>query len=317
VIDFARLAPHRGIAGSGDAASWKAAVRTMTQLDDGTDRAGTQHYWAHHAADGQWPLSPASRGTPEGRFLATAGKPLSRQATELRDRVAGALVWFKSATTALQYASNLAGARQAQHRGGSRPWPLRVIIPVAVVAEVLTAFVAMEELVSSFALAAGLAIMAALVGAGTACMIANRRLNGLPVPASARILEGVFVAVLTLLRFETLDVQSGDFGASLGGATLAALISAIALLAIEEVVVETETFAVFLSRLRVWARRWQCAQAASRLSRVQARAEAAGDQFHQHYLGFLVKAEGLSLDEAQRRAQALRSALFTSTGGGR
>jgi hypothetical protein len=289
----------------------------MTQLGDSTDRTGTQHHWADNATAGQWPVILVSGSTPEGRFMATAGKPLSRQALELRDRMATAAARLTSATAALHYASRVASAQHIQHRGSSRPWLLRSVIPVAIVAEVLTAFVAMEDLVSSFALAAGLAIMAALVGAGTAVMIANQRLNGLPVPRAARILEGIFVTVLTVLRFESLDVQSGTVAASLGGAALAALISAVALLAVEEVVVETETFTVFAGRLRLWFRRRQCAQAAARLARLQSRTEAAGDQFHQHFLGFLVKAEGLAVEEARRRAQALREALFTCPGGGR
>ncbi|MGH3393378.1 MAG: hypothetical protein ACRDPO_01690 [Streptosporangiaceae bacterium] len=276
-------------------------MNTMTQWDD--------DQWA-----GQRPSNPVSirTGTPEGRFLATSGKPLSRHASELREQVASALARFTGATSAVQYAIRRAQAQQAQHRGGNRPWPLHAVIPVAIVAEVLTAFVAMEELVSSFLLAMSLAIMAALVGACIAAMIANRRLNALPVPPSARILEGLFVAVLTLLRFESLDVQSGDFGASLGGAALAALISAIALLAIEEVLVETETCSIFLSRVRLRWRRWHCARAASRLTRAQTRVEVAGDRFHQHFLGFLVQSEGLSPAEAQRRAHALRAVLFST-----
>jgi len=289
----------------------------MTQLSDGTDRPGAPPHPAGNAADAQWPLILASHRTPEGRFLATTGKPLFRQATELRDRMAAAATRLAGATAALHYASRLASTRHAQHRGGNHPWPLRSVILVAIGAEVLTAYVAMEELVSSVALAVGLAVMTALVGAGTAGMIANRRLNGLRVPRAARILEGIFVTVLTLLRFESLDAQSGSTAASFGGAALAALISAIALLAIEEVVVETETFSVFASRLRLRFQRWQCAHAASRLARFQARAEAAGDQFHQHFLGFLVKADGLAVEEAWPRAQALREALFTRTGGGR
>ena len=251
----------------------------MTQLDGGNDRTGTQHYRANNAADGQRPRSPVGGGTPEGRFLASSGKVLNWQITELKERRGAVRVRAKGAEAAVQNASSLAGERQMKHRGGDRPWLLRSIIPVATAVEVLTGFVAMEELVSSVALAAALAVMAALVGAGTACIIANRRLNRLPVSASARILEGIFVGVLTLLRFESLDVQNADFAASLGGAALAALISAIALLAIEEVVVETDTFDVFLSRMRVWYWRWQCAQAASRLARFQARVEAAGEKF--------------------------------------
>jgi hypothetical protein len=285
----------------------------MTHLDDGTDRPLTEQYqWPGERWPGQETPDPVAflTGTPEGRFLATAGRPLSRYAGELREQVTTALARVTGAAAAVQYASHRTQARQAQHRGGSRPWLLRAIIPVAITAEALTAFVAMEELVSSVILAVSLAIMAALVGAGIAAMIANRRLNGVPVPASARMLEGLFVAVLTLLRFGSLDVQSGSLTAALGGAVLAGLISAVALLAIEEVLVETETCGVFLSRVRLCWQRWRCARAAARLTRVQARVEAAGDRFHQHFLGFLVQSEGLGLAEAQRRAHTLRGALF-------
>src|SRR5271170_33093 len=223
-------------------------------------RAGN-NYRAESTGDGRRSPGSASGGSPEGRFLASAGKALSRLIGELKERLAAARVRDKDAAAALDHARATADERKAHHRGGDRPWPLRLIIPVAAAAEALTAFVAMEVLVSTVGLAFGLAIMTALVGAGTACMIANRRLNGLPVPALARAVEVVFVGVLTLLRYVSLDVQSSNPVAAVGGAALAALISAIALLAIEEVVVETDTFGVFLSRVRVSSRRRQSARA--------------------------------------------------------
>jgi hypothetical protein len=285
----------------------------MTQLDGGRDR--TQRELTRPVADSHWRVGSTSRGSPEGRFLASAGKALHRQISELKERLAAAKARIQGAATALDHAVDLADERKAQHRGGNRPWLVRLIIPVAIVAEALTAFVGMEALVSSVELAVGLAIMAALVGAGTACMIANRRLNRLRVPVSARLLEASLVAVLTELRFQSLDLQSSTILTAVGGAALAALISAIALLAIEEVVVETDTSSVFASRLRVRFRRWQLTRASTRVARYRARVGAAADQFQQHFLDFLLKSEGLGLDQAQRRAEALRNALFPAEGG--
>jgi hypothetical protein len=293
----------------------------MRQFDD-VDKIPAQRNHTEDAADDRRPSGPAGGGTrpaggsgpagggsPEGRFLASAGKPLSRLISDLKERWAAALVRVRGTAAALDHAIAVAGERRAHHRGGDRPWPLRLTIALAVAAEALTAFVAMEILVSTAGLAFGLAVMTALVGAGTACMIANRRLHGLAVPASARAVEIAFVAILTLLRFVSLDVQSSDALAALGGAALAALISAVALLAIEEIVVETDTFGVFLSRVRVWSRRRRSARASSQLASCQARLDATGEKFEQHFLDFLLKAEGFPLAEAQQRAGALRAAV--------
>lgn len=253
--------------------------------------------------------SPAVLSSPEGRFLASAGKPLSRLISDLKDRWAAALVRVRGTAAALDHAIAAASERRAHHRGGDRPWLLRLTIPLATGAEALTAFVAMEVLVSTTGLAFGLAAMTALVGAGIACIIANRRLHRLAVPAFARAAEIAFVAVLTLLRFVSLDVQSSDALAALGGAALAALISAVALLAIEEVVVETDTFGVFLSRVRLSLRRRQSVRAMSQLAGCQARLDTTGQKFEQHFLDFLLKAEGFPLAEAEQRARALRIAI--------
>jgi hypothetical protein len=283
-------------------------VRTMRQFDS-VDKIPAQRSHAGDAADDQRRPGPAGRGSPEGRFLASAGKPLSRLISDLKERWAAALVRVRSTAAALDHAISTASERRAHHRGGDRPWPLRLTIPLAAAAEALTAFVAMEVLVSTAGLALGLAVMTALVGAGTACMIANRRLHRLSVPAFARAVEIAFVAILTLLRFVSLDVQDPDTLAALGGAALAALISAVALLAIEEIVVETDTFSVFLSRVRVWSRRRQSMRARSQLDGCQARLDTTGDKFEQHFLDFLLKAEGFPLAEAQQRASALRIAV--------
>ena len=297
-------------------------MKTMRQFD-GVDKIPAQRSHADDAADDQRrmgsagggspesrpPASGGSGGGPEGRFLASGGKPLGRLISELKQRCAAALARVRGTAAALDHAVSVAGERRTHHRGGDRPWPLRLTIPLAAAAEALTAFVAMEVLVSTTGLAFGLAVMTALVGAGTACMIANRRLHLLSVPASLRAVEIAFVAALTVLRFVSLDVQSSDALAALGGAALAALISAVALLAIEEVVVETDTFGVFVSRVRVWSRRRQAVRARSQLASCQARLDATGEKFEQHFLDFLLKAEGFPVAEAQQRARALRSAI--------
>jgi hypothetical protein len=176
-------------------------------------------------------------------------------------------------------------------------------------AEAVTAYVAMEVLVASFMLAYGLSALTALIGTGMACILANRRLNRLPVPRTARILEGVFVTVLTVLRYESMHVQGADFLTAFSAAALAALISALGLLGIEEIVVETRTSGIFLSTLRVSWKRWRRASATTHLARIQARIEAAAERLQQHFLDFLLKTEGLPLDEARRHAAALRAAL--------
>ena len=280
----------------------------MRQFDGSADNAAGQRYPAE-GAGGRWPPYPVGGGSPEGRFLSGAGNPLSRLVAEMKERCAVALVQMQSATAALDRAIGVASERRAHHRGGDRPWPLRLIIPVATAAEALTAYVAMEVLVATVALAAGLSAVTAMVGAGTACLIANRRLDRLSVPPLARAVDVAFVLVLTLLRYVSLEVQSSDAMAALGGAALAALISALALLAIEEVVVETSTFSVFVSRVRVWLCRHRCSRAEAQLGNCQARLQATGAKFQQHFLDFLLKAEGLSLDEAQQRAKELRSAV--------
>jgi len=90
------------------------------------------------------------------------------------------------------------------------------------------------------------------------------------VPAAARILESVFVVVLTLLRYDSLHVQGADLVAAAGGAALAALVSALGLLGIEEILVETQTFGIFLGRVRAAWKRWRCARAVAQLSMIQA-----------------------------------------------
>lgn len=252
---------------------------------------------------------PASRGSPEGRYVAGPGKPVSRQVTDLQDQRAVAAVKVREFQAAVERAESTDKERKENHRGGDRPWLLRLLIPAAVLAEAVTAYVAMEALVDSQSLAIGLAMLAALVGAGMACTLANRRLNRLPVPAAARILEGIFVAVVTALRYDSLHIQGAGVLTATGAAALAALISALGLLGIEEIVAETRTFGIFLSTLRASWKRWRYAAATARLARIQAGTEAAAGRLQQHFLEFLLKTEGLPLDEALRRAAALKVAL--------
>ena len=284
----------------------------MAQIDAGPNGAGSRRYRARRGGEVQLQPRAASRGSPEGRFVANSGKALSRHLGELKDRQASTDMRLAEAEAALARAETAADAQQARHRGGDRTWLLRALILVAIVAEGVTAYVGMEVLVPSRSLAMGLAALAALVGAGMAGVLANRRLNRLPVPSAARILEGVFVVVLTLLRYDSLHVQGADMVAAGGGAALAALISALGLMGIEEILVETQTFGIFVRRMRVAWKQWRFAHTAARLSMIKAQVHAAAEKLEQHFIDFLLK-EGAPLEEAQLRAVTLRCA-FTSSG---
>jgi hypothetical protein len=255
------------------------------------------------------PGGAPERVSPEGRYLAGPGKPVYRHVTDLQSQEADAAVKVKERRAAVELAEDADRERKENHRGGDRTWLLRLLILIAILAEAVTAYVAMEALVASQELATALAMLAALIGAGMACTLANRRLNRLPVPSPARILEGIFVAVLTVLRYESLQIQGAGSPAAFGAAALAALISALALIGIEEIVTETHTFAIFASTLRAsWDRR-RLAAATTYLDRIQARILAALDQLQQHFLDFLLKTEELPLDRARQRAAALKAAL--------
>jgi hypothetical protein len=261
-----------------------------------------------HSADPPAEI-PANRGSPEGRYLAGQGKSGYRHVTGLQSQEAAADARRQAAQTAVGHALSTDTDRKDNHRGGDRPWALRLLIPVGVLAEAVTAYVAMEALVTSQSLAVGLSALTATVGCGMACLLANRRLNRLDVPATIRIVEGIFVAVLTVLRYESLSLQGAGYLAAAGAAALAAIISALGLLGIEEIVVETRSFGIFVASLRVSWTRWRSAAAASRLARIRARVHAAAGKLQQHYLDYLLRSEGLALEEARRRAAALRAAL--------
>jgi len=283
----------------------------MTQVDTGPE--GTARSGHRVPGDRAGPSRPraTSRGSPEGQFVADSGKALCRHLAELSDRETAAAVGLAKAEVTLAHAETAAEARRARHRGGDRTWLLRLLILLAIVAEGITAYVGMEVLVPTRSLAAGLAALAALVGAGMAAVLANRRLNRLPVPSTARSLEAVFVVVLTLLRYDSLHIQGANLVAAVGGAALAALISALGLLGIEEILVETQTFGIFLGRIRVGWKRWRCDRAATRLSMIRAQVRSAARKLEQHFVDFLLK-DGVPLGEVRQRAVALRCALTSS-----
>jgi hypothetical protein len=278
------------------------------QTDVGPGEAWSQRYHARRSKDGRRGPSAASRGSPAGRYVIEAGKAIVRRIAVLKDRKAGAKVRVAKTERARERADAAVAARKARHRGGDRTWLLRLLIPVAIVAEGVTAYVGMEVLVPSRSLAVGLATLAALVGAGLAGVLANRRLNQDPIPVAARVLEAVFVLVLTLLRYDSLHIQGADPVAAAGGAGLAALISALGLLGIEEILVETQTFGMFVGKMRAAWNRRQHDRATTQLDMICAQVEATGEKLEHHAVDFLLK-EGMPLDEARQHAVALRGVL--------
>ncbi|MGD0606004.1 MAG: hypothetical protein ABSA53_20740 [Streptosporangiaceae bacterium] len=257
---------------------------------------------------------PPSRGNTEAGFLSGPGKSLWRRVTELLSRRRAALARERKSGETAGRARRAADQRKHGHQGGNRSWLLRLVIPLGLAAEAVTAYVGMEVLVASASLAAGLSVLTALVGTGMACALANRRLNGLGVPVTVRILEGLFVAVLTVLRYESLSVQGAGYPTAIGAAALAALISALALVGIEEVIVETHTFSIFISLVRASWASWRWTSDAAGLAATEAAAQAAADKLRRHYLDYLLRTEGLPLEEAQGRAAALKAALISGEG---
>lgn len=255
-------------------------------------------------------LRPVPEHGPEGRYVTGSGKPVTRQVLDLQDQKTVAAAKLEELKAAVERAQSKYQERKVHHRGGNLPWPLRWLIPVAILAEAATAYVAMESLVATQSLAVGLAVLTALTAAGLACILANRHLNHLPVPYVARLLEVIFVAVVTVLRYDSLRIQGVGGTTAAGAATLAALISALGLFGIEEIVAQTHTFGVFLSSLSAWWKSWRCAAAAARLDRIQAQLDAAVGKLQQHFFHFLLKAEGLPLDEARDRAAAFKAAVI-------
>ena len=195
----------------------------MTQVNAGRATDGPRCRRARAKMNGHFQLAGGSTGS-EGRFLAGPGKSLNRQVTELKERKADLTVRERESRSAADRAEDVASTRQAHHRGSDHSWLLRLVIAVAIVAVGMTAFVGMEILVPSLLPAVGLA---AAVGAGMACAPANRRLIRTRMHNSGRLMQGIFVGVLTALRYASLHVQGADWAAAAGGAALAARPAAI------------------------------------------------------------------------------------------
>jgi hypothetical protein len=253
--------------------------------------------------------SPTSRGSPEGAYLASLGKAMYRHVADLLGRRSAARARLRDFEGAAERAAQADRERKERHRGHERPWPLRWLIPVGIAAEAITAYVGIEALVASVVVADGLSVLTALVGAGMACLLADRRLNEVPVPVGARLLEGTFVIILTVLRYESLRIQGGGFLTAAGAAALAAVVSALGLLCIEEIVVGTYPFSIFRSSVRAAWKQSRCAAARTRLTRMEASVTAAAAQLERHFLTFLLRTERFSVAEAQERAAALKAAL--------
>jgi hypothetical protein len=258
------------------------------------------------------PEGPPGPGNTEAGFLSGPGKPALRHLIGLLSRIKDATARAGKTREAASRSWRAADERKHGHRGGNRTWLLRPLIGLGIAAEAVTAYVAMEVLVTSQSLAVGLSALTAAVGAGLACTLAGRRLNGTGVPVTVRILEGIFVAMLTVLRYESLSVQGAGYLTAAGAAGLAALISALGLLGIEEIIVETHTFAIFLSSLRASWLNWRWTRASAALVATEAAADAAADTLQRRYLEYLLRTERLPLAKAQEHAAALRAAL---TGG--
>jgi hypothetical protein len=255
---------------------------------------------------------PPGRGRIAAGFLSGPGKPLIQHLIELVSRVLHVAAREAKTREAADRARQAADERKQDHPGGNRTWLLRLLIAVGGAAEAVTAYVGVEVLVASQFLAVGLSALTATIGVGLACLLATRRLDGLGVPASVRILEGIFVATLTVLRYESLSVQGSGYLTAAGAAGLAALISALGLLGIEEIVVRTHTFAIFAAMLRASWAQWRWGRAAAALAATTAAAEAAADKLQRRYVEYLMRTEELPPEEAHRRAAALRTALAES-----
>ncbi|MDQ2875331.1 MAG: hypothetical protein M3Y33_11275 [Actinomycetota bacterium] len=252
---------------------------------------------------------PASGGSPEGTYLAGPGKAIYRHVGGLLGRRAAGEARLRDSEDMAERAAQADRERKERHRGHGRPWPLRWLIPVGIAAEAVTAYVGIEALVASAVVADGLSLLTALAGAGVACLLADRRLNEVPVPVGARVLEGTFVVILTVLRYESLRIQGGGLLIAAGAAALAAVVSALGLLVIEEIIVGTYPFSIFRASVGASWRRSRSAAARTRLRRIQASVTAAAAQLERHFLIFLLKTEQGSVTEAQQRAAALRAAL--------
>jgi len=160
------------------------------------------------------PADAASTHGPEDRYLTGPGRIMYRHVIDLQNQAARAAARASQSRAALKQAELMEMSRQYHHRGGDRPWLLRVLIVLAVTAEAVTAYVSLDILAANRPLAVGLSALAALAAGALACILADRRLERLGVPLTARLLEGIFVGVLATLRFESLSdpAQPGSAG---------------------------------------------------------------------------------------------------------
>jgi hypothetical protein len=265
----------------------------------------------------QGPSGPSAagrhgRGHAAAGFLSGPGKALFQHVSELVSRKRHGAAREGGTRESADRTRQAAEERRQGHPGGNRTWMLRLLIPVGGAAEAVTAYVGVEALVASQSLAVGLSALTAAVGVGLACLLATRRLDGIGVPATIRILEGIFVATLTVLRYESLSIQGSDYLTAAAAAGLAALISMLGLLGIEEIVVKTHTFAIFVGALRASWAQWRWRRAAAALAATSAAAEAAADRLQRRYLEYLVRTEELPPEEADGHAAALRATLTGS-----
>lgn len=257
---------------------------------------------------------PLDLGRAAAGFLSGPGKALYQHVTELVSRKRHGAARKERTRESADRTQRAAQERQQGHPGGNRTWLLRLLILVGWAAEAVTAYVGVEALVASQSLAVGLSALTATVGIGLACLLAARQLDGIGVPVTVRILEVIFVATLTVLRYESLSIQGSGYPTAAGAAGLAALISMLGLLGVEEIVVKTHTFAIFAASLRAsWAHwRWRGATAA--LDATTAAAEAAADKLQRRCLEYLVRTAELPPEVANECAVALRIALTGSEG---
>ena len=289
----------------------EAANTQVPQEPEGTVRA-VPGAMATDGQSGPSAAGPPGRGRTAAGFLSGPGKALIQYVSELVSRKRHGTAREAKTRGSADRARQAADKRKQDHPGGNRTWLLRLLIPVGGAAEAVTAYVGVEVLVASQDLAVGLSALTAAVGVGLACLLATRRVDGLGVPAAVRVLEGIFVATLTVLRFDSLSVQGSGYLAAAAAAALAALISALGLLGIEEIVVKTHTFAIFVAMLRASWAQWRWRRAAAALAATTAGAEAAADKLQRRYVEYLVRTEELPPEEAHQRAAALRAALTGS-----
>jgi hypothetical protein len=284
----------------------------VTQEPEGTTRALSIALATDRRSEP--PAGPHNPDRAAAGFLSGPGKALSQHVTELFSRKRQGAAREARTREAADRTQQAAQERRRGHPGGNRTWLLRLLIAVGWTAEAVTAYVGVEALVASQSLAVGLSALTATVGVGLACLLAARQLDGIGVPVTVRILEVIFVATLTVLRYESLSIQGSGYPTAAGAAGLAALISMLGLLGIEEIVVKTHTFAIFAARLRAsWAHwRWRGATAA--LAATIASAEAAADKLQRRYVEYLVRTAELPPEVANGRAVALRIALTGSEG---